>query len=112
MEAGRLDQRVTVQRVTRTENSMNEPEESWAAVGTRWANIEGRGGREMQRANQTAPSATHLVTKRGDSVTKEITTDDRLVWAAPNGSVTLGIVDVDRSRYRQNEIICLCESAG
>lgn len=112
MGSGERDQRVAIQTVTRTANVMNEPEEAWATTFSRWAKIEGRGGREMQRANQTTPTATHLVTLPTDSQTKAITTDQRIVWAAPGGDLTLGIVNVDKSRWREGEIVCLCEAAG
>ena len=109
---GNLRHRVSIERVTRTANAYNEPEESWSAAGARWAHVEGQSGREVERANQTAPMASHKVTLRADSLTKVLTTDDRLVWAGPGGNVTLGIVYVDKSRAYLNEIVCLCEAAA
>lgn len=112
MDAGQLRERVTLQRVTRAANAYNEMEETWGTLEKRWAKVEGQSGREVERANQTAPLATHKVTMRADSLTKTLTTDDRLVWAGPRGDVTLGIVYVDKSRSFLNEIVCLCEAAA
>lgn len=109
---GDLRERVTLQRVTRTANAYNEMEESWTTLEKRWAHIEGQSGKEVERANQTAPMASHKVTLRADSLTKTLTTDDRLVWAGPNGNVTLGIVYVDKARAHENAIVCLCEAAA
>ena len=109
---GARRERITIQRVTRTANAYNEPEESWATVDKRWAHVEGQSGREVERANQTSPMASHKVTMLADSLTKTLTTDDRLVWAGPGGNVTLGIVYVDKSRAYLNEIVCLCEAAA
>jgi head-tail adaptor len=112
IDTGRLEHRVAIQTVTRTANVMNEPEEAWATDGERWALVEGQTGREVQRANQTAPTATHKVTMRADSLTKALTTDKRLVWRGPAGNVTLGIVYVDLSLTRQGVVSCLCEAAA
>jgi head-tail adaptor len=109
----RMRHRVTLQRVTRTANAMNEQEEAWADLGSkRWANVEGQSGREVRRANQTTPTATHQVTLRSDSITKGLTADDRIVWAGPGGDVTMGIVFVDLTQVRAgNRVVCLCEAA-
>lgn len=103
---------VTIQRVTRTPNAMNEQEESWADIATVDAVISGQSGREVRRANQTSPTATHMVTMLADETTITLTTDDRLVWAGPGGDVTMGIVFVDLTQVRTgNRVVCLCEAA-
>ena len=110
--SGQRDQRFTIQRVTRTANAMGEPDEDWSAVGKRWGAMQGLSGREVQRANQTAPTATSMVDFLPDSVTKEMTTDDRLVWHGPGGDVTLGIVHVDKTKVREGQILVWCEAAA
>lgn len=106
--------RVTLQRVTRSANAMNEQEETWVALGSRrWANVEGQSGREVRRANQNTPTATHQVTMRSDSITNSLTADDRIVWAGPGGDVTMGIVFVDLTQVAdKRRVVCLCEAAG
>ena len=112
MNAGDRDQRVTLQSITRTNNAMNEPEESWSNIGKRWAKVEGQGGKELQRAQQTTPMATHLVSLPADSKTKTLTTDNRILWESPGGSKELGIINVDLTEYRNGVVQCLCEASA
>lgn len=105
--------RVTLQRVTRTANAMNESEESWSSLGSRRAKVVGQSGREVSRANQTTPTATHEVTLWSDCVTRSLTADDRIVWASPGGCLTMGIIWVDLSQVIQHKrVVCLCEAAA
>lgn len=109
----RMRHRVTLQRVTRTANAMNEQEESWTDLGSRrWANVEGQSGREVRRANQNTPTATHQVTMRSDNITKSLTADDRITWHGPGGDIVMGIVYVDLSQVAEKRrVVCLCEAS-
>jgi len=50
MKAGQLDQRVTVERFTSTQDELGQPIESWAPLFTCWAAVEPLTGREYLAA--------------------------------------------------------------
>jgi head-tail adaptor len=105
MRAGRLRHTVTIEVPVRTPGDYAERIKTFNKFGDRSANVEGRGGRETQRANQTVPEADYRVTLRADELTRTLTTDHRFLW---NGK-PLGIVHVDHTRWHIGEVLCLCE---
>jgi head-tail adaptor len=114
-ETGSLMHRVSVQTSTTTKNASNEDVPAWSTVSNgarRAARVEGRGGREVQRANQSVPEATHRVTFRADSLTRSLTPQHQLVWHDGQTDRELGVVDVDTSMAQERgEVYCLCEEA-
>lgn len=64
VRAGRLRHRVTLQSRSLTNDSFNQPIESWSDVGTYWAAVEPLTGREAERARQIKADASHRVVMR------------------------------------------------
>lgn len=52
MKAGRLRERVTIQSVTETQNSIGEPIETWATFAVVWGAVEPLPGRDRYTAAQ------------------------------------------------------------
>ncbi|MBS4048573.1 MAG: phage head closure protein [Alphaproteobacteria bacterium] len=87
MTAGKRDQRVTVQRFTSTDDGYGGQVEAWTDLAIRWCSVEPMSGRERNQAQQTESPANYRVTLPWDSVTKAITTADRVVWNDKTGNI-------------------------
>lgn len=48
MKAGKLDQRVLIERPNTTKNEYGEPEPNWTTVATVWAEVSDLTGRELR----------------------------------------------------------------
>lgn len=98
---GRLpkQKRVGIQRINGTADAAGHidltSDDSWTTVGKRWAQIITRGGKENYRFNEVKADVVALVEMRSDSLTRSVTSRDRL---------TLGsrILDIDAA-YDMNE---------
>ncbi len=49
---GKLKERVELQKLTQTTNSLNEVADSWTTITTRWASVEYLSAKEQEIANQ------------------------------------------------------------
>ena len=61
MRAGRLRNRVTLQKSLGVPDSYGQPIRSWVNVVTVWAGVENINGREQYRAQAERAELTHLV---------------------------------------------------
>jgi SPP1 family predicted phage head-tail adaptor len=84
MQAGRLRERVQVQRATATRDAYNAEVLTWATVATVWAQVLERGGREPVLADRPVMLISYEVTVR-DGL--EITHADRLLWRSKTLSI-------------------------
>lgn len=105
MQAGRLDQRVTLERYTATEDDWGTPVEVWAAVGTYWAAVEPLAGREYIAAQAAQSEVTTRVRMRWHP---GLTSRDRLV----HEGTTYGIESVIDIRSQHRELVLLCKAVG
>ncbi len=64
MKAGQLDQRVTVERFSRTEDELGQPIETWAPLFTCWAAVEPLTGREFIAAQAAQSEVTARIRMR------------------------------------------------
>jgi SPP1 family predicted phage head-tail adaptor len=71
--AGQLNQRLTIQQTTQTQDSFNEPDDSWGTYLTRWAKIEPLSGNEELMAGADRTAVRFRITMRYDSLTSAIT---------------------------------------
>lgn len=78
MQAGDLDQRVTLLEKGGAPNGMGGTTETWTAVATVAAKVVALNGREQVIAMQVAPATTYRVTIRSRSGVSE---EMRLSWA-------------------------------
>ena len=101
MKAGQLDQRVTVERYTSTEDELGQPIEAWAPLFTCWAAVEPLTGREYLAAQAAVSEVTAKIRMR---FRPWMTNTDRVIH---NGT-TYGIqsvIDV-RSEHRELHLMC------
>ena len=97
--AGKLDQRLTIERRSITRGTFGEEVVTWSTLATVWAMVEDqlnvkKGGDEEVKDNmRVLASRTHFqIRYRGD-----VTTDDRIQWPARNRKFQItGIVEVGR----------------
>ena len=101
MKAGDLDQRVTVERYTSTQDELGQPIESWAPLFTCWAAVEPLTGREYLAAQAAVSEVTAKIRMR---FRPWMTAQDRVI----HNGITYGIqsvIDV-RSEHRELHLMC------
>lgn len=104
MEAGDLDRRIDLQRLDEdSRNEMNEPVISWSSIGKFWARRRDVSDAERLSAAQEGSALTSRFVVRSNSVTRTLTTLDRLehdnrIWEIQ------GVKELDGGRYRFIEI--------
>ena len=77
MNAGQLDQRIELQRLTRTDDGYGGYVETWTTYASVWANVRPLSGRERYQAQQTQANANYRITIRYRS---DVLDADRIVW--------------------------------
>lgn len=77
MRTGDLDQRIELQRLTRTADGGGGYSETWTTYDTVWAKVEPLSGRERYHAQQTQASANYRVTIR---YRDDVSPADRILW--------------------------------
>ena len=101
MKSGDLNQRVTVERFTSTEDELGQPIESWAPLFTCWAAVEPLTGREYLAAQAAVSEVTAKIRMR---FRPWMTAQDRVI----HNGITYGIqsvIDV-RSEHRELHLMC------
>lgn len=89
--AGQLRHRIAIHRATTARNNFGVDVETFSALATIWAKIEGMGGDETQQADKTEASSKVMFTMRYYS---GLTTLDQFVWDSRTFRIT-HIDDVD-----------------
>jgi len=105
MKAGQLDQRVTVERFSRTEDELGQPIESWAPLFTCWAHVQPLTGRDFIAAQAAMSEVKLKIIMR---YRPGITPADRV----SHGGQVYGIeavIDVHSSR---RELHLMCKAVG
>jgi SPP1 family predicted phage head-tail adaptor len=64
MQAGQLNQRVTLQTCAITKDAVGGPVETWSDLATVWANVYDLSGKAINEAQQVGSSVTRRVTVR------------------------------------------------
>lgn len=83
MQPGRMDQRITLQRVTRAQDAGGGTVETWADLATVWALIKplaGREGMDGQRINPQTRFKAVIWWKGDDHGAPYYTAADRVMW--------------------------------
>ncbi len=105
MRAGKLRQRVILQRRAETTDAQGGIEESWTTLGYRWASVEPLKGTELFTAQQVKPQMTHRVRLRWDSEPL-LSSKDRLQMRDSGRILNIGsMLNVDERR-REFELMC------
>lgn len=70
MQAGKLNQRVTIQKLTSGQDAIGQPVTTWEAVATVWANIRYKSGLETIKADaETSIAKASIRIRRRTDVT-------------------------------------------
>lgn len=110
MQAGKLRDRVTIQRVksAATLDAAGVVDlttsSNWETLASRWAEVVGAGGQERGESQRTAANITHKITLRWDDTTTTITPRERVVW----NSKTLDITAVHEMDGKRRGVVLLC----
>lgn len=105
MNAGKLDQRITIQRETRTSDGMGGGTVVRSTLKEVWAQVVAISGRERQQAQQIQSPSDYRITIRRDSTTSTITTADRIIWRTK----TLNIRYIADNGPRATMLVMDCE---
>ena len=105
MKAGQLDQRVTVERFSSTEDELGQPIEAWAPLFTCWAAVEPLVGREYIAAGALLSEVTARISLR---YRPGITAADRVIHDGKVYGIT-SVADVHSSR---RELQLQCRAIG
>ncbi|MFO1212802.1 MAG: phage head closure protein [Paenacidovorax caeni] len=105
MQAGRLDQRVTVEQFTTTTDSWGQPVEKWAPMFTCWAAVEPLTGREFIAAQAAQSEVTARIRMR---FRPWMTAQDRVIH---NGTI-YSIESVIDQRSQGRELVLMCKGDG
>lgn len=83
MPAGKLDQRITIERVTRSPDGVGGFTEAWAAIDTVWASVRAVGGSETWQTMRETGAAQFQAIIRwqgDDNGQPKYTNLDRVLW--------------------------------
>jgi SPP1 family predicted phage head-tail adaptor len=100
---GKLRHRVTVQAPSVVKDTLAQDVKSWATVGTFWAEVVPKGGREAVNAQQVRADSNFVVRMRYQGSTA-ITPQCQLIHRGRTLKIT-SVNDVDERR-RELEIAC------
>ena len=101
MKAGQLDQRVTVERFSSTEDELGQPIEAWAPLFTCWAAVEPLTGREYIAAQAAVSEVTAKIRMR---FRPWMTAEDRVIHEGTTYGIE-SVIDV-RSANRELHLMC------
>ena len=105
MKAGALDQRISVERFTSTEDELGQPIEAWAPLFTCWAAVEPLTGREYIAAQAAVSEVTAKIRMR---FRPWMTAQDRVIH---DGTI-YNIVSVIDVRSENRELVLMCKAVG
>lgn len=100
MNAGQLRERVTVQQAADNRNALGEVVQSWSALSTRWASVEGVSARELLNSGQQQVEMSHRVRMR---YMTGLTQQMRLLW---RGRVLEIVSILEHGNRTEHELLC------
>jgi len=103
MRAGELNQRVTIEVVSITQDDIGQTTHAWSTLLTIWAQVQTAGGSEKFYGGELVAEATHKVKMRFISGLNSRTI--RLRWR----SRILDVVFIDESRQSYGELFMLAK---
>jgi SPP1 family predicted phage head-tail adaptor len=105
MQSGKLDQRITIQSLTETQNSLGETVNSYSTVATVWGRVVTERGTEAFESARVNARETVRVEIRYRS---DVTDKHRIQWNGYN----YNIVYTDRTKRREGDMWLTCELVG
>lgn len=103
LNAGNLDQRITIEQKTVTDNDRGEAIASWSTLATVWAQAEPLRGREFFAAAQMQETVDVKFTIRYRA---DITSQMRVLWRGQAYEMVSPPIDV-RGRRESLELMCV-----
>lgn len=103
MNTGRLDQRVTIERVTLVQSDTGSISEEWAPVATVWAAVEPLNGREFFAASTTLAEVTTRIRLRYRPALSVV---DRL----DHEGMLYDITSIINPRSGDRELVLMCKA--
>ncbi|BCJ86455.1 phage head closure protein [Effusibacillus dendaii] len=101
MKIGLLRNRVTIQKLTQTDDGMGGYTEGWGVVATVYASVHPLKGRELFDAQQVREHMTHRVTIR---YRVDVTPDMRVLFGAKVFNIR-SVINVE-SKNRELQLLC------
>ena len=102
MNPGRLDQRITIQRLETTRDEFGGVIEEWALLASTWAAVEPLTGRELFAAQATQSETTYRLTTRYmanvDASCRVVLDDGRVLGI-------VAVIDL-RNQHRYVQFLC------
>ena len=102
MAIGRLDERVTLQARTETQDAAGQSSASWTTVGDVWADAETLSGREFYAAQQAQQGVAVRIRIRYRS---DISSLHRVIWRGAAHDIKAVI---ERNESRRNYVDLMC----
>lgn len=87
VDAGRLDQRITLQRATDTPDAQGSTVKTWTDRGTVWARAESIAAAETTQGNARVATQNYRFTIRFQSAMADLNAADRVVWNGLNHDI-------------------------
>ncbi len=107
IDAGTLDKRVTIQRLTETDDAAGGAglTTAWTDAGTWSVGIDTTGGREFRAAQQLQPELTHEIKGRFRT---DVSTKNRLAFVGKSILRSFVIHAVINPMQRNEQLVCFC----
>lgn len=109
MAAGKLNERLTIQRATVTHNDYNEEIESWSDLVTVWAGRRDASAGESYRAREVGSQITARFTIRQSSEVADVNPRDRISYDGRTYNIT-GVREADRNRMFEIDAVARSET--
>lgn len=104
MKAGRLRERISIQRRVNSLNDFGESKGVWSTLADTWAGVEPIAGREFFTAQQVQSDITTRVICRYSKALSDVTPKDRIQHGPVYYDIR-SVIDVD-NRHRELQFMC------
>lgn len=104
MKAGRLRERISIQRRVNSLNDFGESKGVWTTLVDTWAAVAPLAGREFFNAQQVQSDVTTRIVCRYQSALSTVTPKDRIQHGADVYDIR-SVIDLD-SRHRELQFMC------
>jgi SPP1 family predicted phage head-tail adaptor len=104
---GAMDQRITLQRVTRAQDNIGGTTETWTDLCVVWANVKPLAGREMMDGQRVSPVTRYraVIWWKGDTNGAPFyTAADRVVWHGREYGIE-GVVPLGRNERMELRLV-------
>jgi SPP1 family predicted phage head-tail adaptor len=95
MRAGRLDRRISIERVTTAPDAFNTPVETWTTIAEVWASKEDIKDGERLRAQEVSAEITTRFQIRWSTTVADVNPKDRLTFDAKTYDI-FGVKEIGR----------------